>query len=255
MGQLMRLESREQIAAGVWAIVVRRDDPTTPVAAGQFLNVLCGTRVTSMVLRRPLSIADVSDDGRLITLIFRVVGAGTTVLSELPVGAEIDCAGPLGHGFDLTAAGDRALLFGGGVGVPPMYLLGRRLAERGVQVQFRLGFRDAADVFWTTGSPTWVRCSSPPTTARSAPVARSPTCRAPTRPGNFLPTQCMHAAPSRCCATSSRALPPIFPPSSRWRSGWPAGWGPATPASFRTPSTLTTSGESATTDPSSMPGR
>ena len=77
----MRLESREQIEAGVWAIVVRRDDPTTPVAAGQFLNVLCGTRVTSMVLRRPLSIADVSDDGRLITLIFRVVGAGTTVLS------------------------------------------------------------------------------------------------------------------------------------------------------------------------------
>jgi len=144
----MRLESREQIAAGVWAIVVRRDDPTTPVAAGQFLNVLCGTRVTSMVLRRPLSIADVSDDGRLITLIFRVVGAGTTVLSELPVGAEIDCAGPLGHGFDLTAAGHRALLFGGGVGVPPMYLLGRRLVERGVQVQFRLGFRDAADVFW-----------------------------------------------------------------------------------------------------------
>ncbi|WP_130865318.1 dihydroorotate dehydrogenase electron transfer subunit [Acidipropionibacterium timonense] len=150
MADLLELVDSRQIASGVHAIVLRRDEPLSePVAPGTFLDVLCGTAATSLVLRRPLSIADASDDGREMTLILRVVGTGTAVLAGLPVGSRVDCLGPLGQPFRIESGVGRALLVGGGVGVPPLYLLGRRLVEAGVRVQFRLGFRDAADVFWT----------------------------------------------------------------------------------------------------------
>lgn len=128
----------------------------SPVEPGTFVDVLCGTSATSLLLRRPLSIGDVDDEGR-ITLVLRVVGSGTAVLAQLPVGSEVDCLGPLGRHFDLDAVapGGRALLIGGGVGVPPMHLLARRLHERGVEVRTHLGFRSAEDVFWLDRFRRW----------------------------------------------------------------------------------------------------
>ncbi|MDO4411810.1 dihydroorotate dehydrogenase electron transfer subunit [Cutibacterium sp.] len=143
--QAMELAARQEIAAGVYSVRLVPSQPMPQVAPGTFLDLLPGGL---HVLRRPLSIADADEEG--YTLIFRVVGQGTYELSRMPCGARVDALGPLGHGFDLDAArsGQRALLVGGGVGIPPLYLLGRRLAERGVQVQFRLGFRDRHDIFW-----------------------------------------------------------------------------------------------------------
>ncbi|WCC80736.1 dihydroorotate dehydrogenase electron transfer subunit [Cutibacterium equinum] len=143
--QMMELTDRQKIAAGVYSVRLVPDEPMPQVVPGTFLDLLPGGL---HVLRRPLSIADADEQG--YTLIFRVVGRGTDQLSRSPLGARIDVLGPLGHGFDLDAVqpGQRALLVGGGVGIPPLYLLGRRLVERGVQVQFRLGFRDRNDIFW-----------------------------------------------------------------------------------------------------------
>ncbi|MGK2308708.1 dihydroorotate dehydrogenase electron transfer subunit [Cutibacterium sp. V947] len=143
--QLMELSDRREIAAGVYAVRLIPDQPMPRVVPGTFLDLLLGGL---HVLRRPLSIADADEGG--YTLIFRVVGRGTDELSRAPLGARMDVFGPLGHGFDPDAVhpGQRALLVGGGVGIPPLYLLGRCLVERGVQVQFRLGFRDRNDIFW-----------------------------------------------------------------------------------------------------------
>ncbi|MSS45650.1 dihydroorotate dehydrogenase electron transfer subunit [Cutibacterium sp. WCA-380-WT-3A] len=145
--QMMRLVDRQQIAVGVYSVRLIPDEPMPDVVPGTFLHLLPGGL---HVLRRPLSIADADADDEGYTVIFRVVGQGTDKLSTEPIGAKVDVLGPLGHGFDVDAVqpGGRALLVGGGVGIPPLYLLGRRLVERDVQVQFRLGFRDKNDVFW-----------------------------------------------------------------------------------------------------------
>lgn len=152
--RLLEVVANDEVARGVHALVLRRPDavPAAP-DSGTFLNllpVLPAARGGASVLRRPISIADSSDDGRDLTVILRIVGQGTAALCGLPVGSQVDSLGPLGRGFDLdvVAPGGSALLIGGGVGVPPLYLLARRLVERGVTVQLRLGFRDAADVFW-----------------------------------------------------------------------------------------------------------
>lgn len=141
----MALVDRREIAVEVFSIRLEPDAPMPEVAPGTFLDLLPGG---PHVLRRPLSIADADERG--YTLIFRVVGSGTAQLARLPLGTRVDCLGPLGHGFDVDAApaGGRALLIGGGVGIPPLHLLGRRLVERGVRVQFRLGFRNRDDIFW-----------------------------------------------------------------------------------------------------------
>ena len=143
--QMMRLADRHEIATGIYSVRLIPHEPVPHVVPGTFLDLLLGG---GHVLRRPLSIADADDEG--YTLVFRVVGKGTDTLSVKPIGAEVDVLGPLGHGFDVDAVQPegRALLIGGGVGIPPLYLLGRRLVERGVEVQFRLGFRDRNDIFW-----------------------------------------------------------------------------------------------------------
>ncbi|AZZ39582.1 dihydroorotate dehydrogenase electron transfer subunit [Acidipropionibacterium jensenii] len=150
--QLLDLVANTRIARDVFSLVLRRPETAPAPQPGTFLDLLPVIPAQSggaPVLRRPLSIADCSADGRDLTVILRVVGAGSAALAGQPVGSQIDVLGPLGHGFDLDAvpAGGRALLVGGGVGVPPLYLLARRLVERGVQVQMRLGFRDAGDLF------------------------------------------------------------------------------------------------------------
>lgn len=151
--QLLEVVANEEIARGVHALVLRRRRPGPVPEPGTFLDllpVLPAAQGGAPVLRRPISIADSSRDGRDLTVILRIVGQGTAALCALPPGSQVDSLGPLGRGFGLddVPAGGRALLIGGGVGVPPLYLLARRLVERGVTVQLRLGFRDAGDVFY-----------------------------------------------------------------------------------------------------------
>ena len=108
---------------------------------GQFVNI----RLTGRYLRRPISVYD-WEPGR-VTVIYKTVGAGTEQLSHLEPGQTLDVLTGLGNGYDLTKAGDRPLLLGGGVGVPPLYLLARRLTEQGKAVTAVLGFNTSAEVF------------------------------------------------------------------------------------------------------------
>ena len=108
---------------------------------GGFVNI----RLDSLYLRRPISVFD-SEPGRL-TILYKVVGRGTEQMKDLEPGVQLDVLTGLGNGYDLSKAGDRPLLLGGGVGVPPLYLLAKKLRAEGKAVTAVLGFNTAAEVF------------------------------------------------------------------------------------------------------------
>ena len=108
---------------------------------GQFVNI----RLDGLFLRRPISVYD-SAAGRLV-IIYKAVGKGTEQMKDLEPGVQLDVLTGLGNGYDLSKAGDRPLLLGGGVGVPPLYLLAKKLQAEGKAVTAVLGFNTAAEVF------------------------------------------------------------------------------------------------------------
>ena len=108
---------------------------------GGFVNI----RLDGLFLRRPISVYD-SEPGRL-TILYKVVGKGTAQMSGMKPGETLDVLTGLGNGYDLSKAGNRPLLLGGGVGVPPLYLLARKLIAAGKKPYAVLGFNTAAEVF------------------------------------------------------------------------------------------------------------
>ena len=110
------------------------------VVEGEFVDIA----IPGFYLRRPLSICD-QEDGKL-TVVYKVVGEGTKVLSEMGPGTEIEVLTGLGRGFDPEACRERALLVGGGLGVPPLYLLAKELKARGKKVTAVLGFNKADEI-------------------------------------------------------------------------------------------------------------
>lgn len=108
---------------------------------GGFVNI----RLDGLFLRRPISVFD-SAPGSL-TILYKVVGKGTEQMSGMKAGETLDVLTGLGNGYDLAKAGDHPLLLGGGVGVPPLYLLAKQLIAAGKKVSAVLGFNTAAEVF------------------------------------------------------------------------------------------------------------
>ncbi|PWM72780.1 MAG: dihydroorotate dehydrogenase electron transfer subunit [Bacillota bacterium] len=111
-------------------------------AAGQFINI----KIENLFLRRPISVCDYNE--KEITIIYKVVGKGTEKLSEMPVGRKLDVLTGLGNGYDLAPSGEKPLLIGGGVGVPPLYNLAKKLLAAGKMVTVILGFNTAEEVFY-----------------------------------------------------------------------------------------------------------
>ena len=109
---------------------------------GQFVNI----KLDGFFLRRPISVCD-WQDGEL-TLIYKVLGRGTAQMATLPVGTALDVLTGLGNGYDLAPAGNSPVLLGGGVGVPPLYHLAKRLLAMGKQVTVILGFNTQSEVFY-----------------------------------------------------------------------------------------------------------
>ena len=138
--RLFEIQSNEQIAKNVYRMQLSGD--TTGVLPGQFVNI----RVQGQFLRRPISVCNIADG--ILTIIYKVVGVGTEAMSHLPVGTQLDVLTVLGNGYDLSKAGDEPLLVGGGVGVPPMYMLARQLRKMGKTVRVILGFNTKDEVFY-----------------------------------------------------------------------------------------------------------
>lgn len=109
---------------------------------GQFVNI----KIEGQFLRRPISVCDYTKD--TLTLIYKIVGSGTEIMSEYKSGTKLDILTGLGNGYDTSLSGQTPLLIGGGVGVPPMYNLCKVLISEGKQPTVILGFNSKDDVFF-----------------------------------------------------------------------------------------------------------
>ena len=110
---------------------------------GQFVNI----ELDGLFLRRPISVCDWKDG--VLTLLYKLVGKGTALMATLQPGARLDVLCSLGNGFDIDIpAFTRPLLVGGGIGTAPLYLLARRLKERGVSPTVILGFNTASEIIY-----------------------------------------------------------------------------------------------------------
>ena len=122
--------------------MVLSGDTSAITAPGQFVNI----QITGKFLRRPISVCDY--DGSTLTIVYKVVGKGTEILSRMVPGEKLDILTGLGNGYDLAPAGDSPVLLCGGVGVPPLYHLAKRLLAMGKQVTVILGFNTQSEVFY-----------------------------------------------------------------------------------------------------------
>ena len=111
-------------------------------APGQFVNL----KLDGFFLRRPISICDAENNN--LTLIYKIVGKGTDRMSKLKAGKKLDVLTGLGNGYDITLSGNSPLLVGGGVGIPPLYMLCKRLIEKKAKPTVILGFGTAGEVFY-----------------------------------------------------------------------------------------------------------
>ena len=133
--------SNEPLTKDVYRMVLEGDSQwiTRP---GQFVNI----ELEGFYLRRPISISDWSEN--TITIIYKVVGRGTEVMSRMGIGVKLDVLTGLGNGFNPDAECQKPLLVGGGVGVPPLYRLAKELIAKGRKVSVVLGFNKADEVFY-----------------------------------------------------------------------------------------------------------
>lgn len=137
---IFTVKSNGNIAKDIYKMVLEGDTAAI-TAPGQFINIA----LDGFYLRRPISVCDFDSD--TVTIIYKTVGRGTRYMSTLGSGARLDVLSGLGNGFDVAAGGEKPLLIGGGVGVPPMFRLAKELCAAGRQVSVILGFNTAADVF------------------------------------------------------------------------------------------------------------
>ena len=117
-------------------------DVSDITACGQFINL----KLDGFFLRRPISVCDRDDTS--VTILYKIVGKGTAAMAEMPVGEKVDVLVGLGNGYDLSLSGDRPLLIGGGVGVPPLYMLAKKLRSEGKEVSVILGFNTKNEIFY-----------------------------------------------------------------------------------------------------------
>lgn len=117
-------------------------DVSEITSSGQFVNI----QLDGLYLRRPISVCDCENG--VLTIVYKVVGKGTEQMSDMAEGERLDVLTGLGNGYDTSLSGDKVLLLGGGVGVPPLYKLAKNLLEEGKEVTVVLGFNTKSEIFY-----------------------------------------------------------------------------------------------------------
>ena len=137
---LLTVLENTRLAEGIYRLRLA-GDTSAITAPGQFVNL----KLSGFYLRRPISVCDWTE-GEL-TLIYKVLGHGTEAMTRMAPGAELNVLTGLGNGYDVSRAGARPLLVGGGVGIPPLYGLAKRLTAQGKRVTAVLGFNRESEIF------------------------------------------------------------------------------------------------------------
>lgn len=137
---LFTIKENIALTSSVYKMTLEGDvsDITKP---GQFVNI----KLDGLYLRRPISVNDVV--GNQLTIIYKVVGKGTELMSKMKEGS-LDILTGLGNGYDVSLSGDKPLLIGGGVGVPPLYMLAKELIKAGKNPTVILGFNTKDEIFY-----------------------------------------------------------------------------------------------------------
>ena len=137
---ILTIEENIRLTDSVYKMKLSGDvcDITSP---GQFVNI----KLDGLYLRRPISVCDCENG--VLTIIYKVVGKGTEQMARLGIGEKLDVLTGLGNGYDASLAGDKPLLLGGGVGVPPLYMLAKKLIAEGKEVTVVLGFNTKSEIF------------------------------------------------------------------------------------------------------------
>ena len=138
---IFNILSNEALTDSVYKMTLA-GDTSAITAAGQFVNI----QLEGKFLRRPISVCDY--DNETLTIVYKVVGKGTEQMSAMTAGEKLDILTGLGNGYDLSLSGDKPVLLGGGVGVPPMYNLAKKLLAQGKDVTVILGFNTKSEVFY-----------------------------------------------------------------------------------------------------------
>lgn len=133
--------SNEPLTPVVYRMVLEGDTQYI-TRSGQFINI----ELEGKFLRRPISVSDY--DATTVTIIYKVVGSGTEQMREMKAGQKLDILTGLGNGFNTENEAQRPLLVGGGVGVPPLYNLAKRLLEEGKKPMVILGFNTKSEIFY-----------------------------------------------------------------------------------------------------------
>ena len=139
--RVFEIVSNRALTDSVYEMVLA-GDTSAITAPGQFVNIA----IAGLFLRRPISVCDY--DESTLTIIYKVVGKGTEAMSQMAPGTRLDLLTGLGNGYDLTLSGSHPVLLGGGVGVPPMYNLAKKLIGEGKTVSVILGFNTQGEVFY-----------------------------------------------------------------------------------------------------------
>ncbi|MBQ4551023.1 MAG: dihydroorotate dehydrogenase electron transfer subunit [Oscillospiraceae bacterium] len=138
---VFEIMSNEALTDSVYKMVLSGD--TSHITnCGQFVNI----QLDGLYLRRPISVCDY--DAETLTIVYKVVGKGTEAMSAMMPGKKLDILTGLGNGYDLTLSGEHPVLLGGGVGVPPMYNLAKKLIGEGKTVSVILGFNSMSEIFY-----------------------------------------------------------------------------------------------------------
>lgn len=137
---LFEIKENKPLTKDIMGMILAGDtsDITRP---GQFVNI----KLDGLYLRRPISVCD-AEEGKL-TLIYKVVGKGTEQMRDMTEGT-LDILSSLGNGYDTSLSGEKPLLIGGGVGVPPLYMLAKELCKEGKEVSVILGFNTKDEIFY-----------------------------------------------------------------------------------------------------------
>lgn len=138
---LLTVKENISLTENVFKMVLS-GDCSAITSPGQFVNI----KIDGLFLRRPISVCD--RQGDTLTIVYKSVGKGTDIMSRMSEGTVLDVLTGLGNGYDLDICGETPLLLGGGVGVPPMYMLAKELIKRGKKVSVILGFNTKDEVFY-----------------------------------------------------------------------------------------------------------
>lgn len=147
--EMMTVVSHRMIAPKIFEMTMEGTLVASMEMPGQFVHIKV-TNGMDPLLRRPISICQIDPEQSRFTIVYRAEGKGTSILSEKTTGEKVDVIGPLGNGFpvDEVDPGGKALLIGGGIGIPPLLQLSKDLTAKGVSVIHILGLRTAADIFY-----------------------------------------------------------------------------------------------------------